>query len=446
MTIAPRNLFQRINRPTAQRRLLMLGLLYLAVPGIIGWMVACSPTAASGPSTQAQPYTFYLLNGFEEEYNLVPLDPETLNDQPDGQIVEPGRVGGRVSADGSTLVHLEYPQGHDPNDPILKPDEVWVVVRDWQTGTVRSRFHPPTNVDPLALSEDGARLVLDPDPSSYPSLAEWYVMDTTNGQQLAHVKDAAHFCQRSWFDPAVQQRIYCLVDPVAQVNGPQPLHLIVYDVESGAKAGELELPEVLAGGWETDRAVNGQPIWTFLEPAVELAPDGQHIALVHADADKVTLIDAQHLTVKRTLSLDRRTSLLDWFAPAVAYAKGEMEGTIRQVVFSPDGQYLYVFSQEARLITGEEAPTQRGLWLVDLKQGAIMVEALPELQVQWVRPAPDGSIYVFGTTDKRLLPHEIRPSSPSTLWRLDALTLKTLAKREFTGYRGSRLILTQTSK
>ena len=64
-----------------------------------------------------------------------------------------------------------------------------------------------------------------------------------------------------------------------------------------------------------------------------------------------------------------------------------------------------------------------------------MAEALPESQIQWVRPAPDGTIYVFGTTDRRLLPYEIRSTSPSMLWRLDGRTLEILAERAFTGYR-----------
>jgi hypothetical protein len=284
-------------------------------------------------------------------------------------------------------------------------------------------------------------------PTGYPPIAEWYVMNTTDGQQLAHVKDTAQSCRSSWFDPALQQRIYCLVDPaLANENAPQPLQFAVYDIKSGTKADEVELPEVAAGHWQTERVVNGQPVWGLLEPAVVLSPDGQRIAVVHADADKVTLLDAQRLTVERTFSLDQPTGWLDWFAPGVAYAKGEMEGMIRQAVFSPDGRLLYIFSQEVNWITGEEAPKPGGLWLVDLEEGVISGEALPEIQVQWVQPAPDGTVYVFGTTDEHLLSHEIRQTSPSMLWRLDGLTLKTLTKREFTGYRGGQLVLAQTTR
>jgi hypothetical protein len=42
--------------------------------------------------------------------------------------------------------------------------------------------------------------------------------------------------------------------------------------------------------------------------------------------------------------------------------------------------------------------------------------------------------------------NEIRPTSPSLLWRLDALTLETLAQREFTGYQGGRLVPAQPSE
>jgi hypothetical protein len=445
------NFFQWLGRSTVwpgrpTRGLLSLITLSLtcALWGISG-AVACSPTAAGAPPSQTQAYTFYIFNPFAEN-KLAPLDPETLDDQPDGRPLEPGRF----SVSGSTRVDVEYPPGHDVNNPGPNPDDIWIVIRDLQTGTERSRFHPPVpGLIPL-LSQDGTRLVIQPYPSTgYPLIAEWYVVDTTTGQSLAHIKDADTSCFRGGtglFDPALQQRVYCPVEPdIAEANGPEPLRIIAYDLESGEKAAEVELPEVLIGSRQTERTVNGQPVWAFLEPAVALSPDGQQLAVVHADTDKVTLIEAEPLTVERTLALNHPTSLWDWFAPAVAQAKGPSEGTIREAVFSPGGQYLYVFSQES-WVRPEDAPAARGLWLVDLTQGDIVAEVLSEFQIQWVRPAPDGSVYVFGTTDERLGPHEIRPTSPSMLWRLDALSLETLAQREFTGYQGGRLVLGQPAE
>ncbi len=164
------------------------------------------------------------------------------------------------------------------------------------------------------------------------------------------------------------------------------------------------------------------------------------MAVVHAGAEQVTLVDAGRLAVERTLELHQAKSLLDWFAPAVAQAKGLSDGTVREAVFSLDGAQLYVFSHEFSAATNEPAGA-RGLKLVDLAQGEILAEALVDFQIQWAQPAPDGTLYAFGTTDQDLGPHEIRDSSPSTLWRLDARTLEVLAQREFSGYQGGRLVL-----
>jgi hypothetical protein len=237
-----------------------------------------------------------------------------------------------------------------------------------------------------------------------------------------------------------------VVDPmITEASEPEPMRIVAYDVESETKAEERQLPDVLIGQRETE--LNDQTVTELLEPAVALSPDGRRLAIVHADEDRVTLLDARNLTIERTVSLERSSSLWDLFAPAVAYAK-EITGIIRQAEFSLDGQYLYLYNviQEAPLVPGEARPEQRSLWLVDLERSLIAAEALAGYQIQWVRPAPDGTVYVFGTTDERLGPFEIRPSSPSMLWRLDALTLEILAERKFTGYRGGRVILDHSTR
>jgi len=414
------------------------GMLLLLILGLIGWVAACNPAAAGAPSVESQAHTLFLDTWSKDnaENKLIALDPVTLDDQPDGKRLEPGIL----SADGSTMVDVEYPEGRAS----LNPEDIWIVVYNLQSGAERSRFHPPVRGFVSNLSENGARLLLQPDsypPSRYPPTVEWYVVDTSSGELLAHVEDAENSCfrQGAHLDPA-GQRIYCVVDPaITGVDEPESVQVAAYSVESGIKAGELELPEVLIGGSQTE--LHGQPVEEFLEPAMELSPDGQRLAIVHADADKITLIDAHSLTVEKTFSLKRSMNLWAWFgfAPARAHTKGQMQGTIRHATLSFDGQYLYVFSQEV-WVRPEDAPAERGLWLVDLQQERLVATALPENQIQWVRSAADGTVYVFGTTEKRLLPYEIRSTSPSMLWRLDGLTLEILAERAFTGFLHGQLV------
>jgi hypothetical protein len=73
----------------------------------------------------------------------------------------------------------------------------------------------------------------------------------------------------------------------------------------------------------------------------------------------------------------------------------------------------------------------------------MLAEALLGYQIQWLEPAPDGTVYVFGTAVTDLGPYEIRPSAPCMLWRLDGLSLEILAERAFPGYMGGRVVAAQ---
>lgn len=418
------------------------GLFLLLSLGLAAGLAACTPADAGTPLARPQAYTFYLDPWAEgsAETGLVPLDPDTLEAQPGGETLPPVIV----SADGSTGVEVQYPEGRASRDP----EDIWIVVYDLPGGDERIRFHPPVRALVSGLSGDGARLLLHPDhstyaPADYPPPVDWYVVDTTSGKLVAHVEDEENACfrQRALIDPA-GKRLYCAAAPVREADdAPVPMRLVAYDVESGQRTETLELPQVRIGGAQIE--VDGQRVLETLEPAVALSPDGRQLAVAHADADRMTLVDAASLTVEKTISMARPSSLWDrlGLAPGVALAKGPMQGTIRHAAFGPDGRYLYVFSQEM-WVQPEDAPDERGLRLLDLERGAVVAEALPEYQIQWVQPAPDGSVYVFGTAEEGLLPYEIRSTSPSMLWRLDGRTLEILAERAFTGYQAGNVVPT----
>lgn len=429
-----------------QWRWLLAGLL---ICGLAGWLAACAPTAASPAAVAERPYTLYLVPWAEQDdQQFMPLNNDTLASQPDAPRLDPGIL----SADGATQITMAHPDGRSVYSPGLNPDEIWIVVSDAPGGAERGRFHPPAQGLISSVSADGARLLLQADafPQGqvpYPPRMDWYVLDTDDGAVISHLADPDTAChrQRTIADAALR-RIYCVMDPaLSDPESPGPLRLAAYDVASGAQAGMLTLPDVSIGQEVHDeQAKNGQMAITLLEPALTLSPDGRQLAIVHAGADAVTLVNASDLTIETTFSLDDGGGGWDGFGLAATpvHAKAEIAGVIRQAAYSADGQTLIVFTQQL-WIDPADAPDARGLWLVDLAQEEIVTAALPAYQIQWMLPAPDGAIYAFGTTEADLGPYEIRETSPSMLWRLDGRSLAVLAERPFSGYRGGRLLLNQ---
>ena len=402
---------------------------------VLGLLVSCTP---AGGAAEAAPVDYTLILSDPFTNTAVRLDPLTLTGSGDAPLAD------LWSTDGRTGISVVAEAGRANPDP----EKTWIVIHDLAGGAERARFHPPVAGIISGLSADGRRLLWQPFPlpvGVYPPPVDWYVLDTAGGTVVSHVvdKDSACFRQSALLAPD-GRRLYCLVDPALnEISGSQLIRIATYDVTKptnptapvGNPAAEVILETRI--GQQPNANQTG---WELLEPALALSPDGATLAVVHADADRLTLLDAANLSITQSLDLHSPVSnLLDLLGLSArpAHAKGETSGTLRHAVFSADGRRLYVYSQVLTL-PDEPPPAERGLWLVDPARGRVAAAALGDYQIQWVVPAPDGSIFVYGTADDSLFAHEIRETSPSLLWRLDGTTLDVLAKREFTGYRGGR--------
>ncbi|MGH2562595.1 MAG: hypothetical protein ACRDJH_26340 [Thermomicrobiales bacterium] len=353
----------------------------------------------------------------------IALDPDTLADR---EGVEPLKLGAPtwqsvVSADGSTMVAIKG--GQVPG----------IVVWDARTGEKRGHFEPPGPVFEPVLSRDGSRLVASDftccDMTRHPV---WYVLDTADGRLITEVEarepdrwaNLPGDIPPELIDPEARN-LYRLVVPSSEDDdGPRPVTLVAYDLTTGEERGRLALPEVLGGSWPTERIVRGEPVEDHLTPGFALSPDGRSVAIVHADTQKVTLVDAGALTVTKTIIPEPEVSRLDRFlgflslAPRTAVAKVGSEGPTVRAVFAPDGRELYVYGTK-HVVTDDGLSGQRGLGLtrINLDTGTIEVEALSGKRLSDVIPAPDGeTLYVL---------------NGSLLYRLTAETLSVEAERFF---------------
>ena len=406
-------------------------------------LVTIGCTAARSGEAAPRQMGPYLSDGAHSE-QLIPLDPATLADRTDRAGVHLDSPAWAVSSDGSTLVSLAY--ARDPGRGGLSPDEVTVVVRDTRTGNERSRFHPPADVVGPELNRDGTRLLAQARVDTWSQSVEWWVLNTSGGEVLGRVELNGPGWHTQIFD-ADARRMYVLqarASSRALSDRPSPAFLSVRDVWTGAELAQVDLPNVLAGPWQSARNVGGTKTPALLAPTLALIPDGSRLAVVHAEADAITMVETDGFRVERTVAISHSagaaTVILEslGLAPGVADAKG-FDGTIRQAVFAPDGQHLNVWTLNGRFADdGRPRYRGRGLALFDTAHGVIAASAIPDTQIEVVRPSPDGRVtYVLGPASD----DNVDMGRSNFLLRsLEASPLRMQAERGFQGYRGLALI------
>ncbi|MGH2535593.1 MAG: hypothetical protein ACRDJW_25325 [Thermomicrobiales bacterium] len=388
------------------------------------------PVLSAGSATaNREPITLYVGRFFA---SFTPIDPMTLQDDMSRPTVELDSIDDEdfvlISADGSTRVVVGY--------------DGEVTVHDGIDGAVRSHFSvdgagslEASNV-PEALSADGTRLLVGgdvfvPDRDLYKPV--WKVFDTRTGELIATVQRGADV-----FGPVVVDagatRLYRLVgvgrpEHAAENTSPFPARLIAYDLTTGEELDRLDLPGIHIGTWTT-----GEGLKQVL-PALALSPDGESVAIVHADSDAMTVSAAADLTVERTVALSMpqswRSRLLGLLllAPQSASAK-VAEGAFKAAVFSPDGNRLYVSGTEWTAEDDPDDVPSLGLRVIDVTSGEVLGEALDDVYIDRVISSPDGqSLYVTAA--------DVYGPSDNFSWvllRLDAQTFDVLAERTFSSY------------
>lgn len=426
-------------RSTTDRHRLVVSRLVVAA-AILALLV---PTFLIGPANpvaiaKGSPATLYVGKDWEAQ-SFVPLDPETLIERTDTEPLDFDHPYSdwTLSADGSTMVQIDYPM----TDPVLMGDDITIIVRDGVDGPERLRFHPPEAAFGARLTHDGSRLLLSQTQNCGPggcTAPVWHVFDTQDGTRITTITgDGQEVGPWGGLLDPMGQRLYRATIG-GEGEGFRPLTLVAHDLNTGAVVGEVTLPDVRAGSTFSQTEDEG-PVTDVLTPAVALSPDGANLAVVSADTDALTVIDTAMMTVARTTTIAKPRTvgdrLLDWFtfAPRSAAAK-YMIGREMSAVVAPDGQSLYVFGSEGEVNEATEESgdyIQRGLGVtrVDLTTGEIEAESLDGDQLMELLVEPDGSaIYAMGPTVPWMM---ATGQTRVRLSRLDGQTLDVLVDREF---------------
>jgi hypothetical protein len=208
---------------------------------------------------------------------------------------------------------------------------------------------------------------------------------------------------------------------------PDPPRVLLVDAASLADVWEQELADVVGGGWckANCDASHEQRIFAYWQPAVVFSPDRRRLAIVHADADRLTTIDFDKRTVSSTAIVAARSwgeRLLDIMA-GVAEAKGGTDGAYKDAVMSPDGSRLYVIGRTTRAVPAADGFQQTddislGLQVVDMASGRIVASYPTE--ARWIAMAPEGAgVFLTDSDGQSWLTEVLDPMSARRVARLE---------------------------
>jgi hypothetical protein len=278
--------------------------------------------------------------GHSEGNLLFPLDPATGIALPDYSPIPLGRsYFYAFSPDGRTLAAITF-----PNDNIYRGDLLVIDLLSWTTQTVELKTSGW--VSAMIFSPDGKRLAIAQGESTY----ELTIFDLEHGVISAQAEEDSLITRMKFTADSESLILYGTVFQNRytenEMSGGAP-HVKLLDAADLSPRWSVELEAVHDGIFPKDENVTAdlsQPgTAIFISPAVVFAPLQDVLYVVHADAEQLSIVDFNSQKVK---TLEIQDELI-WFerllslTAGVAHAK-VADGTGKQAVISPDGQFLYV--------------------------------------------------------------------------------------------------------
>jgi WD40 repeat protein len=297
-----------------------------------------------------------------EEDSLVPIDPRTGQVLPDYEPIPLGQAAFQAfSPDQHTLAVVGFVSSQHPNGGSLH----LIDLNTWKEQVQELRLDSYVNA--MAFSPDGHQLAI-----AYGN-AESRVLIVDVNNPLVKSKTAVRETSLDFYVYSMKFNtngsglmIYGSKsenpNTVNQMN-PDPPIAVLLDSADLSVRWKTRLDGVHHGILPKDGNVVATPDLTqpsqaiYLYPGLTFAPKSDVLYVVHADEDKLTIVDfaAQKVTtldIKPQLSwIERLLSL----GAIEAHAK-VAEGTRKDAVISPDGKFLYIVGQRRELagISGNE--------------------------------------------------------------------------------------------
>lgn len=340
---------------------------------------------------------------------LVPIDPASGQTLPDHEPISLGQAFSHTfSPDRRTLAVVGFVSSAHPRGGSLN----LIDLSNWENYVQELQLDSYVNA--MAFSPDGKQLAISYGSAESKMLvldvSKPFVKSKSTARQssldflIYNLKFTADGSGLMVYGTEIENRF------TANEMSPDPPIVVMLDGADLSVRWKAALTSVRHGVVPKDEKSHasvdlhqpGQAI--YLNPGLAFAPDHDILYVIHPDEDKLTRVDFEAETAE-TLEIHAQLSWIERLlslTAGVAHAK-IAEGTNKQAVISPDGQFLYIVGQQNNLIQDEDGNWQvienpLGLQIVHAEDGSRM--AYYDTEASELSISPDGRyLYLRGWGD-----------------------------------------------
>ncbi len=284
------------------------------------------------------------------------VDPVTLADLPGHEPIPFGHhYAYTLSPDGQTLALITWPSGRHNRGGTLH----LIDLPSWTEHRTKVTFDD--YVSNLTFDPEGGRLYwVKPTrrdaTHGMPRDYRIYRYDVNSHEVTDVVSFPSSFVPWEMRVLRDGSRLVVYGMPIDRNNLAQDVpHVILVNLATGEIAADVRLEGLTAGQLRTEATENENP-YRMYRPGLAWDLERNRLYIVHADADRVTVVDLLEGGILKQTVIWPRLSVLDrvmrWLVPTVE-AKA-VPGTEKRAVLSPDGRRLYVVGVRSEMIREEE--------------------------------------------------------------------------------------------
>lgn len=319
-------------------------------------MDVSTPQLAQAPAQNA---SLRLVALSEADEGLIgrPIDPLTLADLPGYDAIDFGHhYTYTLSPDGRTLALITWPSGSHNRGGALHLLEL----PTWELTTTEITFG--VFVTPLRFGADGRALYWT-EPArrdaahGMPRDYELYRYNLDGGRLTAVTSLPPSFIpwEMQHLSSVKQLAIYGIPTDANNLVEDTP-HVLLIDLAAGNIAADIPLEGVTAGQFRVQTAAENEPPYRMVRPGLAWDLERDLLYVMHAEEEKVTVVDLVQAEVSRQTDIRVQQTLLNRFLSLgvqVAEAKA-VPGTDRQAVLAPGGHVLYTVGLLREMLPAED--------------------------------------------------------------------------------------------